>query len=282
VERVAAGLPADWLNGWLAAVGVTVLLPNTRLGWTDDPIPFARFDGPPDLPSALWAALPSRDDLSRLATAGHERRVSLDAYRTAARSARSAPRGADWSLGSTLSDLREPLPLDGCLHSPLDPGAPRGITFTERVVACRDAVKDADQIAASLDGTGRRVVGMGLGFDVRRMRTGEQTAKLWIDPVVEMLAWAGMAFAPFRGNGFKCRARGWGTGGFGWCAWSPMLGRWAIDTLLDELAAVGPTPASLVRLGVTGRWESVAFEASPSDATRAFGSRRIGSSPNLR
>ena len=34
MRHEAPGLPADWLNGWLAAIGVTVLIPGARLRWT--------------------------------------------------------------------------------------------------------------------------------------------------------------------------------------------------------------------------------------------------------
>ena len=30
------GLPAEWVNGWLAAVGTTVLDPEIQLSWTPD------------------------------------------------------------------------------------------------------------------------------------------------------------------------------------------------------------------------------------------------------
>jgi len=35
------GLPASWLNGWLAAIGLLVLEPRLRLSWTSDPSPVA-------------------------------------------------------------------------------------------------------------------------------------------------------------------------------------------------------------------------------------------------
>ena len=34
------GLPASWVNGWLAAVGVTVLDSRIRLHWTADSTSF--------------------------------------------------------------------------------------------------------------------------------------------------------------------------------------------------------------------------------------------------
>ena len=35
------GLPADWINGWLAAVGATVLDARIRLHWTTEGTPLA-------------------------------------------------------------------------------------------------------------------------------------------------------------------------------------------------------------------------------------------------
>ena len=42
VERECPGLPAEWINGWLAAVGTTVLDSELRLSWTMDPSPQQR------------------------------------------------------------------------------------------------------------------------------------------------------------------------------------------------------------------------------------------------
>ena len=36
-----SGLPAEWINGWLAAVGATVLDARIRLHWMTDGVPLA-------------------------------------------------------------------------------------------------------------------------------------------------------------------------------------------------------------------------------------------------
>jgi hypothetical protein len=61
----APGLTADWLNGWLAAIGVTVMLPGVKLSWSDEPTPVALFSGPHvgDLPTAVASVLPTVSDL---------------------------------------------------------------------------------------------------------------------------------------------------------------------------------------------------------------------------
>ena len=40
-QLTCPGLPADWINGWLAAVGATVLDTRLRLHWTTDGAPLA-------------------------------------------------------------------------------------------------------------------------------------------------------------------------------------------------------------------------------------------------
>ncbi|HUY24956.1 MAG TPA: hypothetical protein VMV09_06595, partial [Candidatus Saccharimonadales bacterium] len=242
----APGLTSDWLNGWLAALGVTTLLLDVRLSWTSDPVPAAQFDVPDhlsSLPEALARALPSLEALGELAVARRlppaadfGRRVSLDIFAERAKVARTAQ---DWSLSSTVTDLVADLPDEGLPHSPFDPAAPQGRTLWERVVGCRQLLADpARSITATLAGHGERVESNGLGFDVRRLIAGVQEAAKRVDPVVELLAFAGLELMPFRGDGKSARARGWTgpagrTGAFRWCAWSQALDRWGIDAFLD-------------------------------------------------
>ena len=57
-EVKCPGLPAFWLNAWLAAVGATVLVPRIRLRWTGDRTPVAVLsseDGDPvELLASSW------------------------------------------------------------------------------------------------------------------------------------------------------------------------------------------------------------------------------------
>lgn len=282
-ELAAPGLTVDWLNGWLAAIGVTVLVPNARLRWSSDAVPHAVFAVPDDGPSAverIAAALPTVDDLASLAIArpgdgGAEfaRKVALDTYRLRAGLARAI---RDWSLSSSVTDLVAELPPDGLQHSPFDPSAPRGVTLWERVVACRRVIgAEVDAVARTMSGFGVRASVNGLGFDVRRLVAGVRPGALGVDPVVELLAFCALGLFPVRGDGRAVRTRGWTgpamrRGSFRWFAWTPWLDRWAIDALLD--AGFGSGPEQSARLGVTAWYQSVPYQGLGSaDVTRAYG-----------
>jgi hypothetical protein len=286
----APGLTADWLNGWLAAVGVTVLVPGARLAWTRDPRPVARFrvEGSLDIVADIARALPSAEDLKFLAIArvrpGHAdfpRSVSLDCYQDRARLAREAQ---DFSLGATVTDLQASFESGDLPHSPFDPPAPQGRTLYQRLVACREALGTDVQawVDASFAGKARRITANGLGFDYRRFVSGVQPeASKSVDPVVECLAFFGLALFPVRGDGRRQRTRGWRTepskdGAFTWAAWLPALDRWAIDALVDLLPDARSHPSIRPRLGISGLFETVAYHwVGSQDTTRAYASRRV-------
>lgn len=287
-EEHAPGLCVDWLNAWLAALGITVLLPGVRLRWTDDPVPSACFVVPRDRPLAelVAGALPSVGDLRRLAIVRSidgrlelPRTVSLDAYADRAALARST---RDWSLAATVTDLVAKPADNGLPHSPFDPPVPKGLTLWERVVACRNAIEDTTTHAAdTLAGRGRRRKGNGLGFDVRRLPAGVQPdAPVSVDPLIEILAFSALVLFPVRGNGAREHTRGWTgppgeRGSFRWCAWQPALDRWAIDALLDVLPKARSDPAHAARLGITAWYRSVPYEPrGERDPTRAYGAER--------
>ena len=111
-EMACPGLPAWWLNGWLAAVGTTVLVPQMELSWTDDPSPHAvlRLDGTADPVDAIAQAWPSGERIaampiakSRQGCADLGRQPPLSAFVERARIAR--PHRDSWTLSSTLTDL---------------------------------------------------------------------------------------------------------------------------------------------------------------------------------
>jgi len=289
-EENAPGLTVDWVNAWLAALGVTVLVPEVSLRWTGEAVPSACFrmpDHSPPLRELLAGALPSLDDLGRLSIARWRedtpelsRKVSLDVY---ARRAAVARRSADTSLSSTVTDLLAELPNDGLPHSPFDPPMPHGITLWERVISCRKAIDDVEAAATeTFAGRGRRVANNGLGFDARRLVGGVRSGEPRVDPLIEMLAFCGLALFPLRGNGTESQARGWtGPGGrsgsFRWCAWSPALDRWAIDALLDVVALgrSGVGVGLATRLGITASYRSIPYQSRGSaDPTRAYGAER--------
>jgi hypothetical protein len=282
----APGLPGRWLNGWLAALGITVLVPTVRLAWTIGPEPVALFTAETDLSDAIAAALPDTEALSRLAIARSHpegdgefpRAVSLDLFRERAVYARASH---DLTLEATVTDLAE---ADGgkLAHAPLDPPMPRGITLHERLATVRGALgpDPSDRIRRSLAGAGIREQGNGLGFDHRRFPAGVQPeANVAVDPVVETLAFYGLLPLSVRGDGHHARQRGWSAppshrGAFTWPVWSPPLDRWAIDALLD-LTWSGVDQPTLRAWGVTGLYASVSKQAkSQNDVGRAYASER--------
>jgi len=291
-EFVARGLAADWLNAWLAAIGVGVLLPDVRLGWTGDPVPRARFSFPGGLPLAerIAESLPTVDQLEELVIADLPQNVPADEFSRAAELARER---LDLSLALVATDIRgldkrkETLPT-----GPFNPGVPHGETLFTRLRACRqglDGIGDLSALVdASLTGRGRRVKANGLGFDYRRIAAsvpGE--APKWVDPVVECLCFFGLFLHPLSGDGRVPRQRGW-TGPrrstFRWPVWENPLDRWAIDALLDiayaDLAmpssSIVPLPSSWRRLSVSALYGAVPFQRTgSSDPTRGYASERL-------
>jgi hypothetical protein len=282
----APGLTADWLNGWLAAIGVTVLVPGVRLSWSDEAVPFAVFHMKEvlDLPAAVGEVLVSEANLARSAIArvddaGTEfpRNVSLTAYR---RRAEVERRSHSWSLAASVTDLRADADLDDLDHGPFDPPAPRGETLWSRALACARMVpvdERADQVRQSLGGVAARVQVNGLGFDPRRLPSSVQASgaasKVYADPVVELLCFSALALFPTRGDGKSVRQRGWTDrptqrGAFRWVAWLPALDRWGIDAFLD----LDPPPVDQV----VARFGSVPYRPSAvADTTRAYFAERL-------
>jgi hypothetical protein len=278
---LAPGLPANWLNGWLAAVGVTVLVPDVRLSWTDDPVPLARFRHANDVPLAQRIGMVLLDDagLAALVLASLSRRVTLKSYQDAAESSRSL---ADTSLSSSVTDLvADGLIGEVDLHGQFDPPAPRGTTLLTRARDCRRLMGSgpAGRIANTLAGTGVRERANGLGFDIRRIPSGVQPdADVMVDPVIECLCFAALRLFPVRGDGAVVRQRGWTApasqrGAFKWPVWSEPLDVWGIDALLDRFYAGA---RDLHLFGLVGAFATVPFQRrGSSDVTRGYGSERI-------
>lgn len=296
------GLPANWLNGWLAAVGVTVLLPGARLSWSDEVIPIARIaiDESATLADQIARAIPTSDQLNAMAGSlafapGTARKntgtIGLDGYESRAVSERRT--GTNYLAGS-VTDLASADPAKSIEKSAFNPaasGQTGGVLF--RVLACLEQVPNrpvdrAEFIARCLDGQGSRFEINGLGFDIRRIPPGVQakTAK-FADPIVEFLAFVALAMFPVRGNGHAARTRGWtkgktAEGSFIWPTWREPIDRWAIDGLLDRLYdlrdRVGDGPGLQRRaqlVGVSHCFGVVPFQPEGSDKTRAYGSRPL-------
>lgn len=311
-ELQARGLPASWLNGWLAGVGATVLVPDLRLAWTDDPVPLPvlHLRGGHDVAEAIAEALPNLEDLGHLAIARHRpdapelpRKATLDAFRSRVELVQSGALGAgDRSLELSMTDLYD-LRSDEVPHAPFDPPVPKGVTLYERVVACRKAIEGlghSDQVVkASLLGRGQRVQTNGLGFDYRRSADSVHAdSERHTDPVVEFLAFFGLHLFPFRGNAHvkqQPRQRGFSDRAsrrhaFRWPCWTEPLDTWAVDALLDRFHADCPrlsakqpedhwdrhAVATLRRLGIHGVYGSVYQEPrGQADSYRAFASERL-------
>ena len=283
-DQLAPGLPADWLNGWLAALGVTVLLPEVELSWTADPVPLAVFRYPEGIPLAerIANALPDGAELQQRCLAALPRKVTLPAYKAAAARSRGA---RDGSLAMSLTDLVSGRTFDqeNLPHGAFDPPAPRGITLVERAVTCRQLLEhdSAKKLADTLDGVAVRAKANGLGFDIRRVPSGVQpSADVMVDPAVECLCFSALVLFPIRGDGRRACQRGWDRtstqrGVFTWPAWSKPLGVWGIDALLDHFYA-GATGRTQELLGIVGSYASVPYQSTgSSDVTRGYGSLRI-------
>lgn len=296
-EELAPGLTADWLNAWLAAIGITVLAPSIRLSWTDESIPIARFLCPErhSLASVVATALPDIHQLETLAIHEMPRQVNLAVYGECATRARqhlSAWRTGDFSLAASTTDLvidaKWKEGQEQLRHSPFDPAAP-GTTGSvyDRLVKCweelnRIAPSPAEAIAATLSGSGVRVEANGLGFDFRRLAMGVHAkSKKTVDPVVECLCYFGLALFPVRGNGRRERPRGWvdppsRRGAFSWPVWEQPLDAWGIDALLDRVHARPQDMKMLRRYGVFGSFRSVPYKPmADADTTRAYASERV-------
>ena len=292
------GLPASWLNGWLAAVGATVLDTRIRLHWTADSTPVAVLSAADiDPVEALVASWPDTGFLTDLPIAEHwndagqlRRKVPVEEFAARARAARSHPHS--WTLSSTMTDLC----VDGngeVAHAPFDPAGPGTIKWLHHRLTKVHAqvVPSIDRIGDSFAGRAVRVKDNGLGFDQTRLGSQSDTTSIWVDPVVEVLAFFGLAMLPVRGAGIDERLdrssdaretqRGWlGTLGsrrerrFMWPAWRHPLDSAGIDALMDVW-----TPrrkAAWSRIGVHDGWQTVQFKPRGSaDTTRAFGAEQL-------
>ena len=301
------GLPADWINGWLAAVGATVLDPELRLSWTTDPTPVAVLEHPDENPAnRLVEAWPTRSrvdnmPLARLHDPDSKRPVPAVRFADTARVDATHPDA--WTLTSAMTDLAV---RDGnAVSGPFDPPGPGTIKWLHhRLTKTHSLVSDpSERIPATLAGAAEPEEGNGLGFDIARFRGnnsrqhGRDTPNQFIDPVVEVFAFFGLALFPVRGDGVasrnpRSRQRGWRVAagyGFKWPAWDTPLVRHGIDALLDAWHSSWrlhktrdrdshewkPSHDAWSRLGVHAAWESTRYESAGSDSNQGYGSRKL-------
>ena len=292
------GLPAGWINGWLAAVGATVLAPRLRLHWTARGHQAVLSCAGVDPLEVLVESWPGAERLSDLPIAEHwrqagelRRRVSVESFVKRARAARSDPHS--WTLSSTMTDLCVDANGD-VAHAPLDPAGPGTVKWLHhRLLKIHGHLGDPslESIRASLMGEAKRVRDNGLGFDQARLGSQSDDSDRWTDPVVEVLAFFGLAVLPMRGRGSDGRIerrafgderqRGWHRAAgsaesrrMHWPAWRQPLDTHGIDALLDVWNPVRRSQWDL--LGVHAGWRTVPFQAKdPADPTRALGAERL-------
>ena len=296
-ESVCPGLPAGWVNGWLAAVGATVLDPRLRLHWTEEDTPVAVLSSESHEPAAaLVESWPTRELMDDLPIAADwrnacklERQVTVDDFRGRAMEARGIP--ASWTLSSTMTDLS--VDQNGKVaHAPFDAAGPGTIKWLHyRILRLHKKVgpPEPSRLRASLMGQASRIKDNGLGFDQSRLGSLAGKTDPWVAPVVELLAFFGLALLPMRGRGADRRERGnpderqrgWRNPPgsdepreFVWPAWKQPLDAWGIDALLDVW---NPWRRATWRsAGVHAGWHSVRYERrAKADATRAIGAKRL-------
>ncbi|MDE0654424.1 MAG: hypothetical protein OXI26_12320 [bacterium] len=291
------GLPGDWLNSWLAAVGSTVLDSRLRLRWTTEPIPVAvlSVESDEDPLDVLVSAWPTADRLEAMPIAQRhgdlaamKRIVPVDVFVERARTFRSHP--DVWTLSSTVTDLGV-YKGGEVAHAPLDPKGPGTIKWLHhRLLKTYRLVENPeDQIRRSLSGRGQRVVDNGLGFDLTRLTTQADGSAKLVDPIIEVLAFFGLALLPVRSSGLDMtlpgvrarperRQRGWRRDPrwcFEWPVWRQDLDSVAVDALLDVWRDAR-THHGRERLGVHAAWRTVGYLARGSnDNTVAYGSERL-------
>ena len=294
-EFTCPGLPARWVNAWLAAIGVTVLDPRIRLHWTGGDAPVAVLSSEDLSPvDALTDSWPDATFLRELPVAENwngagelKRRVPVEQFVARVRRARGHLHA--WTLSSTMTDLS--IEKDGVVaHAPFDPAGPgttkwlhhRLLKVHELVgPVCRERLRD------SLVGRATRVKNNGLGFDNTRLGSLADATDPWIEPVVELLAFFGLALFPLRGRGLDRRLgrsgdpderqRGWRRAPgskerrrFVWPAWKQPLDTAGVDALLDIWNPW--RKQTWAPIGVHTAWRSVQFRPKGlADNTRAIG-----------
>ena len=295
-EVTCLGLPGAWVNAWLAAVGATVLDPRLRLHWTTEDAPVAVLSSPDlDPLQVLAESWPSDEDLGNLPIAADwhqagrvERKVPVEAFQRRAKAARSDPRS--WALSSTMTDLS--IDRSGeVAHAPFDPPGPGSIKWLHhRVQQVHVAAGPASptRLQASLLGQASRVKNDGLGFDHSRKGSLADKTDPWVEPIVELLAFFGLAILPMRGKGADRRnrsnpderQRGWRSPPrtdeerrFVWPAWRQPLDAAAIDALLDIWNPW--RHRTWPQVGVHAGWRSVRYRRRGKEMTEAIGAERL-------
>ena len=312
-ETECPGLAADWLNAWLASIGLLVLEPRLRLSWTTDASPTAVLaaDGAEDPLTLAANAWPTEERLQAMPIAGGveglrdmRRTVPLEVFQQRSEFARSHV--DSWTLSSTVTDLCVDIDSERTVrHAPLDPAGPGTIKWLHhRLAKSHSMVEDPlGAVPATLRGYGKRIVDNGLGFDGTRIAgLADSTVKV-VDPVIEVLAFFGLRMLPMRGAGievgksgtknrFATRQRCWSLDTsqssrvqhMTWPAWTQPLDYSGVDALLDvwtELTLPRSRTqrfprAALSRLGIHAAWQTRSYkQRGPGDRTHGFTSAPV-------
>lgn len=303
-SRECPGLPAEWLNAWLAAVGATVLAPGLGLSWSSSASPHAvlHVPGGSDPLDLLLDAWPTKERIGDLPIAEGwqgllpmRRTVPLPVFQSRARLGRSHP--DIWTLSSTVTDLylsgddsKQPPKVE---HSKLDPAGPGTVKWLHhRLERAHQGIEDpVTWISDCFAGRPNRVDDYGLGFDIKRVTSLADNSRPRTDPVIETLAFFGLRLFPLRGSGVasgqsteswhsQVRQRSWhldpedNRRKMMWPAWNQTLRMSGIDALLDIW---NPWRRHNWRLlGVHGAWQSVEYQSrGDRDNTRAIGSQSL-------
>ena len=291
-EVKCPGLCADWINGWLAAVGATVLEPRLRLHWTRDAMPVAVLSSTEMEPvSALVAAWPDDKKLADLPIERIEKRLAkVGEFRERAKIDRG--HSNSWTLTSMMTDLcgEENDEVKPAPFYTAGPGSIGGIH--QRLTKAHTHVQHPESwIPDTLSGFGRKVIDNGLGFDLTRIGSQGDSSEKMTDPVAEVLAFFGLALFAMRGKGVVLNKKGTSLQGklanqkgwmkllnenryrFFWPAWGQRLDKDGIDALLDAWKPFKKPSWPL--FDIHAGWKTVEFKASGPDMTRAFGSERL-------
>ena len=297
VERECPGVPADWINGWLAAVGATVLDSRIRLRWTTDDIPLAVLVGDGVDPiDAILESWPSAQALREMPIAegwrragSMKRNVPVDLFQERAKLARGGPYA--WTLSSTMTDLQ--IDEKGCVeHGPFDASGPGTVKWLHhRLMRLHERVEPSEErLLDSLSGRADREQTNGLAFDQTRLGSLADKTDPRVDPVIEVCAFFGLAVLPVRGDGGDrrqkgslltgTRQRGWYRSEqpsdhfFAWPAWRQPLDHAGIDALLDVWRP--RRKAGWALLGIHAGWRSLAYMSRDrADPTKAYGAHRL-------
>jgi len=309
------GLPASWLNAWLAAVGLIALEPRLRLSWTSEPEPIAVLstedgENPSELAVNAWPSLSRLDEMPIVESVSGldamQRSVSVKVFQQRAEFCRQQQHVDSWTLSSTVTDLCVDADTETKMtvrHARLDPKGPGTIKWLHhRLLKSHSLITNPSvQVSSTLRGHAKRVKGNGLGFDVTRISALADSTDPMVDPVIEVLAFFGLKLLPMRGEGievkksgprnrFAARQRGWNlepaqaAQQMTWPAWEQPLDFSGVDALMDLWAEVIKQATHTKRtsrtkrsvIGIHAAWRSVPYEArGTSDTTVGFASARM-------